>query len=70
MRQFHDLAYLADKRTIDDAKLAHATMTVYIQWSNMPQEIKDVVASEPGESKEFQGFKIYRMWKNTNMSHA
>ena len=50
MRQFHDLAYLADKKTVDDAKVAHSMMTIYIQWSNMPQEIKDMVASEPGES--------------------
>ncbi len=49
MRRFHELAYLADKATLDAAKQNNATMTLQVQWANMPEELQGKMPLAPGK---------------------
>jgi hypothetical protein len=52
MRRFHELAYLADKNTIDAAKMSNNLITVLVEWTDMPEEFKDHLSSAPGKRRE------------------
>eukprot|EP00798_Chlamydomonas_sp_ICE-L_P012424 gene12424-15622_t len=39
MRRFHEFCYMGDKSSMDSAKLSSATMTLNVQWVNMPEEL-------------------------------
>ncbi|GAX72612.1 hypothetical protein CEUSTIGMA_g68.t1 [Chlamydomonas eustigma] len=47
MRRFHELAYLADKATLDSAKMTNMTMTLQVQWANMPEELQNKLSMAP-----------------------
>ncbi|KAG1680836.1 hypothetical protein FOA52_008169 [Chlamydomonas sp. UWO 241] len=47
MRRFHEMAYLADKMTLDDARNAINMMTIHVEWSNMPEAMRETLSTAP-----------------------
>ncbi|KAG1672709.1 hypothetical protein FOA52_005186 [Chlamydomonas sp. UWO 241] len=47
MRRFHELAYLADKISVDEARCLNTLLTLNVQWENMPCDMTEKLSNEP-----------------------
>eukprot|EP00798_Chlamydomonas_sp_ICE-L_P031546 gene31546-6731_t len=47
MRRYHEFCYLGDKAALDTAKMGSSSITLNVQWVNMPEELHDRVPVSP-----------------------